>query len=72
MSITLTQAQAQLQAWIEADAAVAGGQAYSLGNRSLTRVDAGEITAKIDYWQRQVSRLQNGGGGMRVRYGVSE
>lgn len=55
--ITLEQAQQQLQAWLEADAAVAGNQSYSIAGRSLTRADAGEITRKIAYWNGQVKAL---------------
>lgn len=69
--ITLAQAQAQLDLWVAADAAVAAGQSYSIGGRSLTRVNAAEITNKIDYWMRRVAEIQRGGAGrVRVRYGV--
>jgi hypothetical protein len=67
--ITLAQAQAQLAAWLEADAAVARNQSYSIGNRTLTRADAEAITSKIDYWQRKVTELtSSSSGGARVRY----
>ena len=59
--ITLANATAQLSLWLEADAAVASGQSYSVGDRSLTRADADKITAKIDYWNKQVLRLTRGG-----------
>lgn len=55
--LTLAQAETQLAAWIEADAAVANNQSYSIGSRSLTRADAGEITDKIRFWQSQVNKL---------------
>lgn len=57
--ITLAQAEAALAAWIAADAAVATGQAYEISGRKLTRADAGEITAKIDYWNSKVVQLSN-------------
>jgi predicted RecB family nuclease len=59
--ITLAQAQSQLSAWLEADAAVASGQSYSIGDRQLTRADADKITHKIDYWSQHVARLSRGG-----------
>lgn len=68
--ITLEQAQAQLDAWMAADAAVAGGQSYSIGGRSLTRANAAEITNKIDYWEGKVIKLSRSSAGIRVRYGV--
>ncbi|CAJ0862182.1 hypothetical protein R77567_01624 [Ralstonia sp. LMG 32965] len=69
--ITLQQAQAQLDAWIAANTAVAAGQSYSIGGRSLTRVNAAEILNQIEFWERRVVRLSNGRGGIRVRYAQS-
>lgn len=69
--ITLAQAEAQLAAWLEADAAVARNQSYSIAGRSLTRADAGEITDKIKFWQGRVDRLSAAAQGRgRIRYGV--
>jgi hypothetical protein len=66
--ITLAQAEAQLAVWLNADTAVASGQSYSIGSRQLTRANAQEITAKIDYWNGKIQQLSRGGnGGMRVR-----
>lgn len=64
--ITLTQAQAQLTSWLAADTAVAQGQSYAIGTRSLTRAQAREIRENIEFWDRQVKRLTRGGG-IRVR-----
>jgi hypothetical protein len=69
--ITLDQANAQLALWLAADTAVASGQSYSIGGRSLTRANAAEITNKIDYWSGWVSRLSRSSAGIRVRYGVA-
>lgn len=63
--ITLAQAEAKLTLWLAADEAVSLGQAYAIGNRSLTRADAGEITKKIEFWDKQVKRLSRGGIRMR-------
>lgn len=60
MPLTLAQAQTQLDLWIAADTAVSKGQSYNIGNRSLSRVDAEEITNKITWWQNQIRRLTNG------------
>jgi hypothetical protein len=70
--ITLAQAQTRLDAWLEADAAVARNQSYSINNRTLTRADAEQIRTNIDYWQSKVNELTaSAGGGRRVRYGVA-
>lgn len=55
--ITLAQAEAQLALWVAASAAVAAGQSYSIKDRSLSRVDAGEIRQQIEYWDQWVRRL---------------
>lgn len=63
--ITLQQAQANLDAWIAADIAVASAQEYRIKDRYLTRADAGEIRRNIEYWNQQVKRLS--AGGIRIR-----
>lgn len=65
--ITLAQAEAQLAVWLAADTAVASGQSYTIGSRSLTRANAKEISEKIDYWETKVQKLSSGGGGIRLR-----
>lgn len=67
--ITLEQAQARLNDWLEADAAVARNQSYTINGRSLTRASASEIRSNIDYWQKQVDMISaRGAGGRRPRY----
>jgi len=66
--ITLQTAQTQLDLWLAASAAVAAGQSYTIGNRTLTRVNAEHILKYIDYWQRKVDSLSDGGiSGIRIR-----
>ena len=55
--ITLAEAKAQLSAWQDASLALATGQSYSLGGRSLTRSNAMEVQQMITYWTRQVREL---------------
>ena len=55
--MTLTDAQNQLSKWIAADTAAAKGQSYSIDGLSLSRVDADQITQKINYWTKQVNSL---------------
>lgn len=67
-AITATQAQAHLDAWLAADEKVASGQAYTIGNRALTRADAAEIRENITFWDRKVERLARAEGtGMPVK-----
>lgn len=55
--ITLAQAQEQLASWLAASTAVAGGQSYTIGSRSLTRADARAIQQQIDYWDKKCQEL---------------
>lgn len=69
--ITLSQAQAQLDVWISASTAVAANQSYSIKDRSLTRADAKEIRAQIEFWNNKVIMLgRNQRGRGRTRYVV--
>jgi len=61
-AISLEQAQSQLDAWLAASLAVAQGQSYSIGGRTLTRVNAREIVTCISWWSSTVKRLQAGDG----------
>lgn len=56
-AITLTQAQAQLDAWLAASLAVAQAQSYEIAGRKLTRADAMHIKSQIGYWKAQVDIL---------------
>lgn len=60
MSWTLEEAQAQLNMWIDAESAVATGQSYKIGTRSLTRASLREITGRIRFWRAEVERLKSG------------
>lgn len=68
--ITLAQAEAQLAVWIAASTAVTSGQSYTIGTRSLDRVDAAEIREQIQFWDAKVKELARGSSGMRVRGGT--
>ena len=62
MEITLEQAEQHLQAWLDADYALAtGGQEYEIWlggtRRKLVRADVAEIRKSVQYWQRMVRDL---------------
>lgn len=65
--ITEAQAQAHLDAWMAADLAVAQGQSYSIGSRTLTRADAAKIQEKIAYWNGIVQRFARRKSGPLIR-----
>ena len=60
MSWDLQTAKLHLQSWLEAELAVATGQSYKIGSRSLTRADLSEIKERIKFWSNEVERLENG------------
>lgn len=42
--------QQKLKLWMDAEEAVATGQAYQIGTRSLTRADLKQIRSEMEYW----------------------
>lgn len=66
--IDLAMAESQLTMYMDAEKKVLLGQAYSMGDRSLTRADLKEIRAGIEHWDGKVKRLSRSSrGGMKVR-----
>ena len=57
---TLDVAKTHLQAFLDAELAVATGQSYKIGSRSLTRADLSEIKERIKFWSNEVERLEAG------------
>jgi hypothetical protein len=68
--MTLAQAIANRDAWVKASEKVAAGQSYSIGNRTLTRADAGEIRKMIDYWEAKVRALSRSRRGFKFVRGA--
>lgn len=58
-AITLEMAKKHLDMWLEAESKVAINQAYTIGGKSFTRANLGEIRRQIEYWSNKVSELQN-------------
>lgn len=68
--ITLTQAEAKLATWLDAEDKIAQGQEYTIGTRSLKRADLKEVREQITYWDAKVKQLARGSSGIRVRGGT--
>jgi len=64
--VSIETARHHLELWLEAEAAVAAAQSYTIGSRSLTRADLGEIRRQISYWESVLDALENGYKGRRV------
>lgn len=45
------------EAWLEAELAVSTGQSYSIGSRSLTRANLTEIRNQLEYWRKEIEKL---------------
>lgn len=56
---TLEIAQRHLDAWLTAELEVTTNQSYSIGTRSLTKADLGEIRNQIIFWKNEVTKLEN-------------
>lgn len=48
-----------LDLWLAAEKALTTGKTYTIGTRSLTRVDLTEVAERIDYWTNEIARLEN-------------
>lgn len=67
MSWTLEEAKEHLRIWLDAEKAVATGQSYKIGTRSLTRASLKDIRDSIKFWRNEIDRLESGAGkGARV------
>ena len=57
--ISLEIATKHLSAWLDAELEVTTHQSYTIGSRSLTKADLGEIREQIKFWNDEVARLEN-------------
>lgn len=64
--ITIEEARSTLRMWIEAERAVATGQSYKIGTRSLTRANLADIRESIQFWRKEIARLEAKQSGARV------
>lgn len=56
-----------LDLWLAAEKALTTGKTYTIGTRSLTRVDLDEVAERINYWTNEIARLDNLLNGRRGR-----
>jgi hypothetical protein len=68
--ITLAQAEARLQNYLDAEEAVLTGQSYQIAGRQMTRANLAEIQAGIALWNSRVNQLSQSTPGPRVRGAV--
>ena len=58
-AITLETAKKHLEMWLEAESEVAINQSYTIGGKSFTRANLGELRKQIEYWSNKVQALEN-------------
>lgn len=57
--------------WLEAEEAIATGQRYQIGNRSLTRADLSQVREELEYWSGKLAEAdaaESGRGGRNRIY----
>lgn len=64
--ITIEIAREHLNTWLDAEAALATSQSYTIGTMSLTRADLKNVREQIKYWNDMVTKLERPGGRGRV------
>ena len=64
--ISIEEARATLRMWLEAERAVVTGQSYRIGTRSLTRANLADIRESIQFWRREIAKLEAKHTGARV------
>jgi hypothetical protein len=60
LSEQITELEQRRALYVLAEAAILSGQAYSIGNRSLTRADLKEVRKAIDDLNKQLNVLRRG------------
>jgi hypothetical protein len=61
--ITLAQAEARLQEYLNAEAAVLSKQSYTIAGRTLSRANLKEIQTGIEIWDRRAKELGSAAAG---------
>lgn len=66
---TVKECKERLKIWLEAEAAIATGQSYTIGNRKLERANLSQVREQIKFWQNELAKAEareNGRGRRRV------
>lgn len=66
---TVKECKERLKLWLEAEAAIATGQSYTIDNRKLERPHLAQVREQIKFWQNELAKAEareNGRGLRRV------
>lgn len=58
--ITIDFCQTMLASWLSAEAAIATGKSYVIGDRRLDRPDMPDVRKQIAFWRSELDRLLHG------------
>lgn len=58
MAFTVTECRERLQIWLDAEAAIASGQSYSIDNRRLERANLAQVREQIKFWRNELSKAE--------------
>lgn len=68
--IPIEEARENLKIWLDAERAVATGQSYKIGTRTLTRASLSDIAERITYWRNVIEKLESGRSGIRTQRAI--
>lgn len=63
MAFTVTECRERLKIWLDAEAAIASGQSYSIDNRRLERANLSQVREQIKFWRNELSRAESAASG---------
>lgn len=69
MAFTVQEVRERLKMWLDAEAAIASGQSYSIDNRRIERANLAQVREQIKFWQKELVKAEaiaNGRGKRRV------
>lgn len=58
MAFTVVQCNERLQIWLDAEAAIATGQSYTIDNRRLDRANLAQVREQIKFWQIELTKAE--------------
>ncbi|WP_458412767.1 DUF6148 family protein [Schinkia sp. CFF1] len=58
MAFSVQEVRNRLQMWLDAEAAIASGQSYSLDNRRLERANLAQVREQIKFWQKELVKAE--------------
>lgn len=58
MAFTAKECRDRLKIWLDAEAAIASGQSYTIDNRRLERANLSQVREQIKFWQKELAKAE--------------